>query len=70
MILFNEGMPNFYSKRNTTTSVQDLCTIPREICPVYDLTGINSVETESNPQTDRPIAVMAEWSKQDLDLVS
>ena len=74
-------MPNFIrveliEKEETTTSVQDLSTIARqqlilrELCPVDDLTSINPVEPESNPQTDRLTAVMVECSKQKVELDS
>ena len=81
MRLFKKGMPNYIrakllEKEDSKTSVQDLCTIARqqlmlrELCPVDEFSGINAIESEPNPQTDRLIAVMAEWSKQKSDLDS
>ena len=81
MRLFKKGMPNYIrakllEKEDSKTCVQDLCTkarqplVLRELCPVDEFSGINAIESEPNPQTDRLIAVMAEWIKQKSELYS
>ena len=81
MRLFKKGMANYIrakllEKENSKTSVQDRCSIARqqlilrELCPVEEFSGINTIEPEHNPQTLRLIAVMAEWSKQKSELDS
>ena len=81
MRLFKKGMPKYIrakllEKEDSKTSVQDLCTIARqplilrELYPADEFSGINAIESESIPQLDRLIAVMAEWSKQKSELDS